>query len=209
MSRKAPRGRLGRSLARGAAIWLAVASLPACSNDPPVESDGYVLLNNGWPDQLDVSLVAGERVLDPERTVSFGTGTIENVGDRPVVIVDVTPLDTFGDIELVGVIVNGTDRDALWIAADERFPPSVGLGTTAPARGFVIEPGDTGGTHSGVNLVQGYHVRSEVAGVRGFCVTYRVDAVDSIDEPRRRCWPNHWLLACEDVDDAACVVPAD
>lgn len=191
-------------------LVLTVAVMTAgCGGGPPVDSDGFVVVNNGWPDQLDVSLLSGEYVRDPDRLVTFGTGTVENVGDRPIVVLDVAPLDTFGDIELVDVIVNGPDRDALWIAADDTFPPDEGLGTTSPAVGYVLAPGPTGELHDGVNLVQGYRVgpSSDVAGVMGFCVTYRVEGVDEADDRRRQCWPNHWLLACEDVDATVCVAP--
>lgn len=185
-----------------------VVLLVGCGSGVPVDSDGHVVVNNGWPDQLDVQVIAGDYVREPHRTVSFGTGTIENVGEEDVTIVEVAPLETFGGIELVGAIVSGPDRDALWIASDDQFPPSEGLGIAAPAVGFVIAPSDESLAlvQRTVNLVQGYRVppSSTVAGVLGFCVSYRVDGVAG---DRRVCWPNHWLLACEDVDDAACVAP--
>lgn len=185
-----------------------VVVVAGCGTGVPVDSDGHVVVNNGWPDQLDVQLIAGEHVREPHRTVSFGTGTIENVGEADVTIVGVAPLETFGGIEPVGAIVKGPDRDTLWISSDDQFPPREGPGTTAPAIGYVVPPSDETLTpeQRTVNLVHGYRVppSSAVAGVLGFCVSYRVEGIPG---ERRLCWPNHWLLACEDVDDPACVAP--
>ncbi len=140
-----------------------------------------------------MQVVAGDYIREPDRTVSFGTGTIENVGDEDVTIVDVAPLETFGGIELIGAIVNGADRDALWISSDDQFPPSDGLGTTAQAIGYVISPSDESlpPEQLTVNLVQGYRVppSSAVAGVLGFCVSYRVNGVrDCPSNGVNACW---------------------
>jgi len=186
----------------GVACLMALAACSSGTNDGP---DGLLQLNNGGPGQEDTVVVAGEYIVDPERIVTFGIGTIENIGAEDITVLGVEPIKTFGDIELVDAIISGRDRESLWISSASTFPPDGDLGTTAPLAGYTLSPPTGPADFPNVNILIAYRVGpdSGVAGVLGSCVEYRVGERAA----RRQCWRGHQLLACEDIDAADCVVP--
>ena len=165
--------------------------------------DGVLVINDG---DGDVVVTAGENTPEPGQVISFGMGTVENVGDEPVVLIGVTPR-LFGDIELVDAVVADGDREALYQTSDDTFPPDdMDFGGFEPLAGHVVTPSAGRSGLPTDNIVLGFTVGTSVAisGMDGYCISYRVG-----DETRLRtqCWEGQQLVVCEDVRTQVCNVP--
>jgi hypothetical protein len=190
-----------RTSIRLAALVLPVALATAACTPARVHPPG-ALQHVDAGESVPASASSWRTSVPAGTSVAVTLGAFYNVRPYDITIVDVTPIDASG-LSVVGVDMAGPGRSGHADGYDAYPPVDPGLGTLAPASGFVIpanEPLTDGGYEFVVGLradgdaravVNGFHIVYEANGVR---YAYNEPAYVAVCAPPTTtgaCTPNH------------------